>query len=213
MFRRKEYGTMSEKVLNCQGLSCPGPLLRVKEFLDAAPAASLIVVVDNEASRENVCRFLRSRGFSLNIRIEDGPVWRIDAQRDADAPETPQPQVLKTPPAQAGRRLAVLITTPVIGSGDDALGAKLMQNFLSTLPEMGPELWRVILLNGGVRLAAPDSPVLPALLRLEREGAQVLVCGSCLEHFGLLAQKAVGETTNMLDVVTSLQLADSVIRP
>jgi hypothetical protein len=39
----------------------------------------------------------------------------------------------------------------------------------------------------------------------------VLVCGTCLDHFGLLSQKAVGETTNMLDVVTSLQLATKVI--
>lgn len=29
-----------------------------------------------------------------------------------------------------------------------------MGNFLSTLPELGESLWRVILLNGGVKLAA-----------------------------------------------------------
>ncbi|MCA1945769.1 MAG: sulfurtransferase-like selenium metabolism protein YedF, partial [Desulfovibrio sp.] len=36
--------------------------------------------------------------------------------------------------------------------------------------------------------------------------------GTCLEHFGLMATKAVGETTNMLDVVTSMQLATKVVR-
>ena len=51
----------------------------------------------------------------------------------------------------------------------------------------------------------------PAIQQLEAEGVSVLVCGTCLTHFSLLDQKRVGETTNMLDIVTSLQLADKVI--
>jgi len=39
----------------------------------------------------------------------------------------------------------------------------------------------------------------------------VLVCGTCLNHFQLLEQKKVGETTNMLDIVTHMHLADKVI--
>ncbi|MBT4363182.1 MAG: sulfurtransferase-like selenium metabolism protein YedF, partial [Desulfobacteraceae bacterium] len=34
--------------------------------------------------------------------------------------------------------------------------------------------------------------------------------GACLTHFNLMAKKSVGETTNMLDIVTSMQLADKV---
>jgi hypothetical protein len=37
------------------------------------------------------------------------------------------------------------------------------------------------------------------------------VCGTCLDHFDLLEKKQVGETTNMLDIVTALQLADKVV--
>ncbi|MBW2410410.1 MAG: sulfurtransferase-like selenium metabolism protein YedF, partial [Deltaproteobacteria bacterium] len=42
-------------------------------------------------------------------------------------------------------------------------------------------------------------------------GRKILVCGTCLDHFGLLDQKQIGETTNMLDIVTAMQLADKVI--
>ena len=42
-------------------------------------------------------------------------------------------------------------------------------------------------------------------------GVDVLVCGACLTHLHLMDSKAVGETTNMLDIVTSLQLADKVM--
>jgi len=86
-----------------------------------------------------------------------------------------------------------------------------MANFLSTLPEMGSSLWTLVLVNAGVKLAVAGSPVLESLTRLTAAGVQVLVCGTCLQHFGLLEHKAVGETTNMLDIVTHLQVADKVI--
>jgi hypothetical protein len=53
--------------------------------------------------------------------------------------------------------------------------------------------------------------VLTALRELEAAGVQVLVCGTCLNHFKLLEEKKVGETTNMLDIVTHMQMADKVV--
>ena len=69
------------------------------------------------------------------------------------------------------------------------------------------------IINGGVTLAATPGPALEALQRLAADGVSVLVCGTCLTHYGLLEAKAVGETSNMLDIVTSLDLADKIIRP
>ncbi len=98
-----------------------------------------------------------------------------------------------------------------LGRGDDFLGSQLMGNFIATLKEMGPELWCVVLLNNGVKLAVAGSEVLPGLQDLEQAGVRLLVCGTCLNHFHLLEAKQVGETTNMLDIVTAMQLADKVI--
>jgi intracellular sulfur oxidation DsrE/DsrF family protein len=77
---------------------------------------------------------------------------------------------------------------------------------------MGTNLWCVIFVNGGVKLTISESPVLEQLQVLENMGVSILVCGACLEYFGLTDKKAVGATTNMLDIVTSLQLADKVLR-
>ena len=107
--------------------------------------------------------------------------------------------------------IAVLVGTDCMGRGDDVLGQKLLGNFIGTLKELGKELWRLILLNGGVKLSIEGSDGLGTLQDLERDGVQILVCGTCLNHFGLLEKKRVGETTNMLDIVTALQLADKVI--
>ena len=106
----------------------------------------------------------------------------------------------------------MVISSQFFGSGDDELGAKLMRNFLSTLPEFGKSLWLLILLNGGVKLAVKDSYVLAQLQAIEAGGTNIRVCGTCLEHFKLLENKVIGETTNMLDVVTSMQVADKLIK-
>ena len=68
-------------------------------------------------------------------------------------------------------------------------------------------------LNGGVRLACEEGKPLEALKALVKQGVSLYVCGTCLTHYGLMDAKKVGETTNMLDIVTSLAEADKVIRP
>jgi len=108
-------------------------------------------------------------------------------------------------------KIAVVVGNDCMGKGDDVLGSRLMFNFLATMKELGPDLWRLIFLNGGVKLAVEGSESLPVLQELDRNGISILVCGTCLNHFGLLEKKQVGETTNMLDIVTALQLADKVI--
>lgn len=209
---------MNPTIVNCQNMPCPQPVMRLLELLKKNRPAELEVVVDNQAGLENVSRFLRSKGYEVRQQ-EEGALWRVYGHTDAavaadDAAalgEEDLSQYACLPSAEEARTL-VLIIAPVFGGGDDELGRKLMKNFLSTLPEMGGALWRVILLNGGVTLAAEGSPVLEQLRALEQSGVSILVCGTCLEHFGLLGKKAVGETTNMLDVVTSMQAAYKVIR-
>jgi len=105
----------------------------------------------------------------------------------------------------------VMCSTDRMGVGDDELGLKLMVNFLRTLKEMGPELWRLVFVNNGVKLTIDGSEVLENLKGYEKAGLKILVCGTCLNHFNLLERKMVGETTNMLDIVTAMQLADKVV--
>ena len=202
---------MSNAHLDCTGLPCPQPVLQCKQYIDAQQPEAVNVVVDNEAALQNVTRFLEHQGYRVGTEQTAQNEWRITAARDAgvQAENTPASQAT---PAQDAKTL-IFLTAPGIGEGDPGLGEKLMLNFLATLPEMGPQLWRMILVNGAVRLAVEGSLCLDALQKLEAAGVTILVCGTCLTHFELLDKKAVGQTTNMLDVVTSLQLAGKVIRP
>jgi hypothetical protein len=65
--------------------------------------------------------------------------------------------------------------------------------------------------NNGVKLTVDGSEALADLKEFEKQGLRILVCGTCLDHFNLLDRKQVGETTNMLDIVTAVQSADKVI--
>jgi len=106
-------------------------------------------------------------------------------------------------------RTLVLIATDRLGRGDDELGSRLMLNFLKTLPELSP--WRLVLVNGGVRLCTAEHPARDALASLAATGVRIQACATCLEFFDLLHRQQVGEPTNMVDIITAMDLADKVI--
>lgn len=192
--------------LDCSGLSCPAPVLRTKEVIESQNPLQITVKVDNTASKENVSRFLASQGYNVSVEVQGDTICVIGRKSDEKGMD-------KTEREEKGdsKKILVMITSKTIGHGDERLGHSLMLNFIKTLKEIIPNLWKIILLNEGVKLVVEESECLSELKELSRAGVQILVCGTCLSYYNLMEQKKVGETTNMLDVVTSLALADSVI--
>ena len=112
---------------------------------------------------------------------------------------------------QAVRKTLVLLATDTLGKGDDELGRKICVNFIRNMKEMGDDLWRLVLINGAVKLAVEGSEALPQLQELAGEGVGIIVCEPCLKVFNLLEKKQVGQVIGMADIVTSMQLAEKVI--
>jgi len=195
------------KEIDARGLACPAPVLQTKSTLEQESLNTVKVAVDNAASQQNVQRFLESRGFDTVLE-KDGEDYFVVGRCET---------VSSTQPAEtlseetSEKKIMIMCATDRMGYGDDELGLKLMINYIRTLKEMGPELWRLVFINNGVKLTIDGSEVLEDLKQYEKNGLTILVCGTCLNHFNLLDQKQVGETTNMLDIVTAMQLADKVI--
>ncbi|RLC13300.1 MAG: sulfurtransferase-like selenium metabolism protein YedF, partial [Deltaproteobacteria bacterium] len=143
----------------------------------------------------------------------DGITSIISGRRDPEKARKLETvsEPVKTREESDSQKILVILSSQQIGKGDDTLGQKLMINFVKTLEEMGSDLWRIVLLNHGVKFSTKNSRILEELNELEQSGVGILVCGACLTHLGLMEKKVIGETTNMLDVVTSMQLADKVI--
>jgi selenium metabolism protein YedF len=197
------------KEIDARGLACPAPVLQTKAALQDEKPAGVTVLTDNPASQQNVQRFLESQGFQTVLERR-GPDYLVVG---SCGPE-PQNRVRSSPrpkPTIDAQKVMVMCATDRIGFGDDDLGLKLMANFLRTLKEMGPDLWRLVFVNNGVKLTVDGSEVVVDLKALEDGGLKIMVCGTCLNHFNLLERKQVGETTNMLDIVAAMQMADKVI--
>lgn len=105
----------------------------------------------------------------------------------------------------------LLITTELIGSGDDGLGKILMRSFMTTLSQ-GEEIPEAIgLVNGGVKLACSGSEVLGDLALLASRGVVVRACSTCLDFYDLKSSLVVGEPGTMPSTVASLMSAGDVI--
>jgi selenium metabolism protein YedF len=200
------------KKIDARKLECPAPVLKTKEYLEREASTEVDVIVDNEAAAENVSRFLDFQGFEVSVD-SDGITITVSGKRD---PERAKKQASGIEPVQTNnevdsQKILVMLSSQQIGKGDDELGRKLMVNFVKTLKEMGNDLWRLVLLNHGVKFSTKDSQILEDLKDLNASGVVLLVCGACLTHLELMDDKVIGETTNMLDIVTSMQLADKII--
>lgn len=195
------------KEIDCRGLACPAPVLQTKEAIEKEHSNVIKVVVDNEAAKQNVSRFMGSQGLEVSVEQEGSDFHIIGKMGEGTSAEVP----VDEKPETGQKKIMVMVANDCMGHGDDELGEKLMLSFLKTLKEMGDELWRLVFVNNGVKLTIKGSKVLPVIQEHEKIGIHILVCGTCLTHFDLLDQKQVGETTNMLDIVTAMQLADKVI--
>jgi selenium metabolism protein YedF len=200
------------KEIDARGLACPAPVLQTKAALQEEKPAGVRIAVDNAASQQNVQRFLDSQGFHTTLEQNGSDYLVIGSCVSATGEPDQSPAELPAADLQSDvKKIMVMCATDRIGFGDDELGLALMVNFLRTLKEMGDELWRLVFVNNGVKLTIDGSEVMEDLRQYEKDGLKILVCGTCLNHFKLLDRKQVGETTNMLDIVTDMQLADKVI--
>ena len=198
--------------LDCRGLECPAPVLNVKNVIEKDAPAAITVLVDNEAALQNVSRFLEHRNYQVSSQLQGGEFRIVGTRGETENVSGLAPSTPEVKERRAGvKKIMVLVTSDHMGHGDDGLGDMLMFNFLKTLKEMGSDLWRLVFVNSGVSFTAEGSEAVPILTELAGEGVQILACGACLAYFHILDKMRVGEVTNMLEIVTSMKLADSVV--
>jgi selenium metabolism protein YedF len=100
-----------------------------------------------------------------------------------------------------------------MGDGEPELGRKLLALFLEKLARSDVNIDLVGCVNSGVLLTTEGSPVVESLRLLERKGARVATCGTCLDHLGLRGKLLLGEVGTMDQTVQVMATADRIIRP
>ena len=67
--------------VDARGLSCPQPVLMTVEEIKKTNDSALVVLVDTEASKENVSRAVESQGWHVLDIKEDGDTYQLDIQK------------------------------------------------------------------------------------------------------------------------------------
>jgi len=204
---------MKELVVDTRGLACPEPVVRARKALLEPKATVITVLVDNDAAAENVARMARMTGCEVALE-ERGGHFAIVLRRSAGQAAAPTGAGAPVERACCGTaNVAVFFASATIGHGDDDLGRILMVAFVKTLKGLAPRPRTLLFMNGGVKLAAEGSELVDALRELEAEGAELLVCGTCLDFFKLKEKLRAGKVSNMFEIASRLVAADRVVRP
>ena len=141
------------------------------------------------------------------------------APQPAPAPSRPAPargrrqQTAGNPRSPLAKGTVLVISSDVMGSGDEALGRLLMKGFLYAMVEQEKQPEMILFYNSGVFLTTEGSGVLDDLREMERRGVRLLTCGTCLNHYGRLEKLQVGEVTNMYEIAQCMMQAERIIRP
>ena len=69
------------ETVDARGLSCPQPVLMAMQAMRAAGSGALEVLVDNEASRENVSRAAQSQGWDVSVDELAGGEFRLSLMK------------------------------------------------------------------------------------------------------------------------------------
>lgn len=198
---------MADREIDARGLACPVPVLKTKEALSEMEGGVLTVLVDNEDSSNNVSWSAQKAGYESTVERR-GDDWAVRI-----FVSEPQPGAAEEIPVvcSTGQGVVAFVASDRVGRGDDELGSILMKSFLHSLNELDQRPQSVILMNAGVRLAVEGSEALESLRALASAGVDLLVCGTCLDFFGLRERVGAGKVSNMYDIVETLTRASSVV--
>jgi selenium metabolism protein YedF len=187
-------------IVDTRGLACPQPVILTRRALETSLQDKITVIADSETARDNIVKMAQS--LSCGVEVDRrGPDFYISITKPEDF----------TADLELHEHLLLLVGSDCLGRGSDELGRLLMKNFFYTLTEQGGLGKVIIFINSGVNLACSGSPVLDYLYELEREGAEVFACGTCLDYYKLREQLSVGQVINMYTILEYLQQAPRVI--
>ena len=107
---------------------------------------------------------------------------------------------------------AVFVSRDCVGDGDAELGRSLMKMALYTLSESDDVPASLLFMNAGVKLVAGgEAQIAESVRALQEKGTEVLVCGTCLDYYGLTERLEAGEVSNMYDILGRMQEAAKVV--
>lgn len=201
------------KLIDAKGKNCPIPVIMAKKEIDNGNK-NFIIEVDNKIAVQNLQRLANSQGL-LSIVKEENEVFKVifsnyNSQNDECVECNEILSEIEDNKNQIST-WSVFIGKEIIGAGNEELGKSLMKMYFYTISE-GDDLPKSILfMNDGVKVITLNEQAIEHLKDLEKKGVEILVCGTCLNFYGLQEKLTVGKISNMYDITNSMKESSKVI--
>lgn len=198
-------------VVDCIGKLCPVPVIETKKAIEKLPAEGGVVqtLVDNSIACENLSKMAQHKGYNCTVQKQADNRYAVTITvgggRSAEKAEPAQPQV------SYGEGVVFAIGQDKMGGGNEELGKILIKGFIYALANLDIPPKAVLFFNSGVNLSLQGANTLEDLKELEKRGTIVRVCGACVDFYNCKDKVAVGEITNMYNIVEIMRTAQSVI--
>ena len=203
-----------EKIIDCKGMACPLPVVNAKKAVEVLRAGDVLtVLVDNEIAVQNLTRFAEHKGFGVSAEKKQDGEYAVLMDISHAAAKTAEDEEVACVVDSRKKGMLVVLSANVMGSGDAKLGASLMKAFVFALTKQDQLPDTILCYNTGAYLTCEGADTLEDLKLLESEGVTILTCGTCLDFYGLKEKLAVGNITNMYDIVERMENAARIIKP
>lgn len=191
--------------VNAIGDVCPIPVVKTKKAMQELQGADTIeVLVDNEIAVANVSKMAKGMGANVTSEKVADKEYKITIEVTGEEAACA---------CCEEENLVVVISSDRMGNGNDELGRVLIKGFIFAVTQLDKLPKTLLFYNGGATLTAEGSDSLEDLKHLEKQGVEILTCGTCLNYYGLSEKLQVGSVTNMYTIVEKMTGADKIMKP
>lgn len=193
------------------GDQCPIPVVKTKKALEELQGPGLVQThVDNEIAVQNLGKMAQQKGLKFRADKVEDRHYLVTISTDEQL--LPDEAAVNCIPDARGN-MVVAVDSSIMGRGNEELGKVLMKGFIYALSQLEELPETILFYNGGAVLTTEGSDSLEDLKSMEAQGVSIKTCGTCLNYYGLTDKLAVGEVTNMYDIVETLSQSGRVIKP
>ena len=190
------------KEIDAKGLACPKPVVLAKKAINSNQ--EVLVIVDNQTAASNLSKLGKKMKAEVSVVEKSENEFRVlfkkskssDSETDGTAAENNEGKVY-------------LIAADTMGEGERELGQILIKGFISTIKELDPLPKKIIFINSGVK-AAVNEDIIFYLKELANKDIEILLCGTCVDYYGLQEEVKIGEISNMYEIADSLNRGEVV---
>jgi selenium metabolism protein YedF len=207
------------KIIDTRGHLCPMPIIMVKSAIkEMGGIYAMSILTDNEISRDNLQSFFIDNQ-ALPICEKHGDYWTITVGEsetsDAVISSSTADMIPSSPDVSSvkSQSYVIAVKSDKMGIGNDELGAILVSGFFSVIDAMETLPTTIIFYNGGVLLTQKSSPVISSLVSLSERNVDIVICGACVDFYGIKDEIAIGRISNMYNITETLAGCDKVIYP